>query len=76
MSLRMLSLFTALLALVALAAPALAEEKPRTIVLIAGKPSHPPGMHEFNAGVLLLEKCLKDNPAVKVKVSPEPATFV
>ncbi len=28
------------------------------LVLIAGKPSHPPRMHEFNAGVQLLAKCL------------------
>ena len=31
------------------------------VVLIAGKPSHPPGEHEFNAGVLLLDKWLKQN---------------
>ncbi len=37
---------------------ALAAE-PKHIVLIAGKPSHPPRMHEFNAGVQLLSKCLK-----------------
>lgn len=30
------------------------------LVLIAGKPSHPPGMHEFRAGTILLEKCLKN----------------
>src|SRR3954466_7168055 len=29
------------------------------IVLIAGKPSHGPGAHEFNAGTKLLAKCLK-----------------
>src|SRR5512134_338338 len=28
------------------------------LVLIAGKPSHPPGMHEFRAGCLLLQQCL------------------
>src|SRR5205085_2726340 len=28
------------------------------LVLVAGKPSHPPRMHEFNAGVQLLVKCL------------------
>src|SRR5690242_783177 len=28
------------------------------IVLIAGNPSHGPGEHEFNAGTLLLAKCL------------------
>lgn len=31
----------------------------KKVVLIAGKPSHPPGMHEFNAGVQLMEKCIK-----------------
>jgi len=30
----------------------------KKIVLIAGKPSHPPGMHEFRAGMLLLKSCL------------------
>lgn len=30
----------------------------RKLVLIAGKPSHPAGMHEFRAGTMLLEKCL------------------
>ncbi len=37
------------------------------IVLIAGKPSHPAGMHEFNAGVQLLAKCMKDYPGVDVQ---------
>lgn len=31
----------------------------KKIVLVAGKPSHPPRMHEFNAGVQLLHKCLQ-----------------
>jgi len=31
----------------------------RKLILIAGKPSHPPGMHEFNAGVQLIHQCLK-----------------
>lgn len=35
------------------------EQKPKKLVLIAGTPSHGPGDHEFNAGVLLLDKCLK-----------------
>ena len=30
----------------------------KRIVLIAGRPSHPPGMHEFRAGSLLLEQAL------------------
>jgi hypothetical protein len=40
-------------------AVARADEKPKKLVLIAGTPSHGPGDHEFNAGVLLLDKCLK-----------------
>jgi trehalose utilization protein len=34
-------------------------DKPKKLVLIAGTPSHGPGDHEFNAGVLLLDKCLQ-----------------
>jgi 3-keto-disaccharide hydrolase/Trehalose utilisation len=30
----------------------------RKIVLVAGSPSHGPGEHEFNAGVILLKHCL------------------
>lgn len=37
---------------------ALASAAEKKIVLIAGRPSHPPGMHEFRAGSLLLKKCL------------------
>ncbi len=40
----------------------------KKIVLIAGKPSHPPGMHEFRAGSLLLQACLAKTPGVKVEV--------
>ena len=35
------------------------------IVLLAGKPSHPPLMHEYNAGMILLEKCLRQTPGVQ-----------
>ncbi|WP_147866533.1 ThuA domain-containing protein [Stieleria maiorica] len=45
--------------------PAHAQSK--KIVLVAGKPSHPPRMHEFNAGVQLLSKCLADVPDVDVE---------
>jgi type 1 glutamine amidotransferase len=38
------------------------------IVLIAGKPSHPPGMHEFRAGSLLLQQCLAGVKGVSVTV--------
>ena len=43
-------------------AVALAAEK--QILLIAGVPSHPPGEHEHNAGVLLLAKWLNKVPGV------------
>jgi type 1 glutamine amidotransferase len=33
----------------------------KTVLLLAGKPSHGPGDHEHNAGILLLGKCLKEN---------------
>ncbi|MBX3731004.1 MAG: ThuA domain-containing protein [Verrucomicrobiae bacterium] len=39
------------------------------ILLIAGKPSHPAGMHEFRAGCLLLQKCLEGIPNVSVQVA-------
>lgn len=39
----------------------------KKIVIMAGKPSHPPRMHEFNAGVQLLAKCLKDVPGVQAE---------
>jgi len=34
----------------------------KRIVLVAGKPSHPPGMHEFRAGCLMLMSCLDKVP--------------
>ena len=40
----------------------------KRIVLIAGRPSHPPGMHEFRAGCLLLQKALSSVPGVTVQV--------
>src|SRR3954454_19485727 len=40
----------------------------RKLVLIAGKPSPPPRMHEFHAGSLLLQKCLADVPGLVVEV--------
>jgi type 1 glutamine amidotransferase len=60
---RILTLFLAL-SLGALSSLA-ADKK---IVLIAGKPSHPPGMHEFRAGSLLLQQCLAATPGVSVSV--------
>lgn len=43
-------------------------QSPRNVVLMAGRPSHPPRMHEFNAGVQLLAKSLDKCPLVKVDV--------
>src|SRR3954447_5610506 len=38
----------------------------RNLVLIAGRPSHPPGQHEFRAGTRLLEACLAGVPGLSV----------
>jgi hypothetical protein len=53
-------------AAVALAFPVRGADK--RIVLIAGKPSHPPGMHEFRAGCLLFQKALSSVPGITVQV--------
>lgn len=37
----------------------------KKIVLVAGRQSHGPGDHEFNAGVQLLDQCLKNAPEVR-----------
>jgi hypothetical protein len=43
-------------------------DKKKKLVMIAGSPSHGPGDHEFNAGVRLFEKCLKDFPGLETVV--------
>ena len=40
----------------------------KKLVIIAGKPSHPPRMHEFNAGVQLLHKCLENVKGVETHI--------
>ena len=45
-----------------------AAEAPKRLVLVAGKPSHPPRMHEFNAGTQLLAKCMQSFPQVQIDV--------
>jgi type 1 glutamine amidotransferase len=45
-------------------APARAAETAK-MVLVAGRPSHGPGDHEFNAGCKLLAKCLAQVPGVE-----------
>ena len=49
------------------AAKAAGPVRNRKLVLIAGSPSHPPGMHEFRAGTLLLEKRLAQVPGLTVE---------
>ena len=40
------------------------------LVIIDGRPSHPPRQHEFRAGSLLLQKCLANTPSLTVEVRP------
>jgi len=47
-------------------APGRAADK--RIVMIAGKPSHGPGEHEYRAGLLLFQKCLTEVPGITVEV--------
>ncbi len=56
-------LLRSMIALALLAVPAMAADTAK-IVLIAGNPSHGPGDHEFNAGIMLLAKCLKEMPNI------------
>lgn len=42
---------------------------PHKLLLIAGAPSHPPGAHEHNAGMLLLQKCLTGVPNLQTTVA-------
>ena len=51
-----------------LPAGAFAAPKAKKLVMLAGRPSHGPGAHEFNAGVLLLAKCLGKVDQVEVSV--------
>lgn len=55
---------TLALALFSAAAASAADKK---VLLIAGPPSHGPGQHEHNAGVLLLQKCLAGTPGLKTQ---------
>ncbi|HEX8295991.1 MAG TPA: ThuA domain-containing protein [Chthoniobacteraceae bacterium] len=53
-----------LLTVIALASGATtlhAAEAKKQVLLIAGRPSHNPGEHEHNAGMLLLKKCLDES---------------
>lgn len=54
------TLLLVLLASVPLFAQETRSSDTKKLVIVAGKPSHPPRMHEFNAGVQLLHACLSD----------------
>lgn len=41
----------------------------KRILLVAGRQSHGPGDHEFNAGSMLLAKCLNAVPGIKAEVA-------
>jgi len=60
----LLSLAVALLAVSSVSAA----DRSHKLIIIAGKPSHPPGMHEFRAGSLLLQKCLANVKGLTVEV--------
>ena len=62
----MITRLTLLLVAFASVASALTPDGKHKLVFIAGKPSHPPGMHEFRAGTMLLEQCLKSVPNLVV----------
>jgi hypothetical protein len=57
-------MMTRILLLMMAAVAGAAAAEPKRLVFIAGRPSHPPLMHEFRAGSLLLEKCLRGVPGV------------
>src|SRR5262245_38383363 len=67
MRLSLTRLFLALALVAGGFVPARGADTPKRLILVAGKPSHPPRMHEFNAGVQLLAKCLKSVPQVKTE---------
>ena len=57
-----MKLLPCLALLAACAVSAFAADAPKkNLLLLAGKPSHGPGEHEHNAGVLLLKKCLDES---------------
>ncbi len=57
-----------LIALLAAGSYSDARAADKKILMIAGPPSHGPGAHEHNAGILLLQKCLQGTPGLKIEV--------
>src|SRR5262245_14687274 len=51
----------------AMTAPSVFADVPnKKLVMLAGRPSHGPMEHEFNAGVLLLHQCLTRVPGLEI----------
>ncbi len=70
------------LALLAGVAPSRAADAPKAkkVVLVAGTPSHGRGEHEFNAGTILMKKCLDQTPGIDAQIylngwPKDPAAF-
>lgn len=57
----------ACVSLIPLTAGATTPDGKKKLILIAGKPSHPPLMHEFRAGTTVLEQCLQGVPGLVVE---------
>ena len=51
-----------------LALPAIAADKPKTVLLLGQKRDHPPGMHEYMSGLHVLAKCLQGVPDLEARV--------
>ena len=56
------------LATLLVGATAICSAADQKIVLVAGRPSHPAGEHEFRAGALLLQLCLNRIPGIQAVV--------
>ena len=57
-----------LIATLLLASIAMSAAAPVKIVLVAGRPSHGPAEHEFNAGIDVLAKCLKQTKGIETVI--------
>lgn len=55
------------LAILVLAGMAFADQ-PKRVLLLGQKRDHPPGRHEYMAGLRILEKCLADVPGLEVRI--------
>ena len=58
-------MYRALCLILALSFPACGAKR---VVLVAGTASHPPGMHEYNAGCILLKRCLDESKLVETRL--------